>query len=113
MKNNVIFLLLGLCLMMTYTVHAQSDLENRVTTMLQDIDTAPIVAATGIFYDQVPEYMDLSLFNGSTIVDSLRAEEGHLLLAHDMLAFAHLDTINTLRQHSVWEVVESMKQTGV
>ena len=49
MKNNVIFLLLGLCLMMTYTVHAQSDLENRVTTMLQDIDTAPIAAATGIF----------------------------------------------------------------
>lgn len=112
MKKLTFFVLALLCHFMT---HAQSDpsIEEQVLTMMSDIDVSEIQQRTGIFYDQVPAYMDVTLYDGSAIVDSLRAEEGHLLLSHDMLAYAHLDTINTLRQDSVWEIVENMKQTGV
>lgn len=99
--------------MMTYTVHAQSDLENRVTTMLQDIDTAPIAAATGIFYDQVPEYLAYKQLPYDAVVDSLRMNEEGFKWVHNMLAYAYLDTINPLRQDSMWEYIDFYKSTDL
>lgn len=114
MKKVTLLLLGYLCVLLSTTTQAQGDLETQLATVLEHIDTGPVAASTGIWYDKVPPYIDYKIMPYDHVEDSLRLTTDGFRWIHEMLAYAHLDTLQSpLRVDGMWERIEDYKRTDL
>lgn len=93
----IFFVLALLCHFVSLQLaHAQSTTpEDRFEEAMSALDMIPIQNSTGIFYDRVPSYLPLYVFDGTSINDSIRGTGASTLMAYNMLSRAYLADTNS------------------